>query len=289
MSRSSSSRASRAGLIVLVAVASASGCAAMSKLFGKKEPAEEPEPVAARPPDLNAPPQSEFSEEEWAEHTAAARAKLKEGARGLKELRLVGDYPKASPQEVSVKGGHCYDVGLAWIHGDHATLVDVVFKTNAEGQRTSETQSMASATLGPSDVMQFCADGDGPVEIAATLLGRDGAINYPPDRKDPVQWAAVLGERPEDPAEREARRKAERADSKAIKAQGRKNLYDHEKSKYGKKVADFCERCRVMAEMCLKERKDQGHEAAWQYCSLNWENCQAPMGKVNGSRVCSPP
>lgn len=52
-----------------------------------------------------APPQDPYTEAQWTEYTAAAEAKVKEGAARVETLRLAGTFPKSAPHELMVKGG----------------------------------------------------------------------------------------------------------------------------------------------------------------------------------------
>ena len=282
------------GVALVLAVAPGLGCAALGKLLGIKKEEEAPAeaPAAPQPPaDTRPPPQPEYTEEQWAEYTALAEAKVKEagGVTMLPPLRLVGKYPYAS-QKVAVKGGHCYDVGAAWMTPGHRTSFDVTFLKDAEGRRSNLNQGSTKARLEPpAGVMQFCADLDGRVELTAYLLTTDNTIYTSSTRQDNVQWAVAVAERAEDKQAAEARRVAEAERTKAREAQGRRNVYRYELEHYGRRIADACERCRKMFALCMEERKDKDQKKALEYCGLDWQNCAEPMGRDGGSRRCTTP
>lgn len=239
------------------------------------------------------PQQKANTEEQWVALEKVAEAKAREG--GATEvgpaIRLANTgFMVEHPFEV--KGGHCYDVGIAWGSG-WTTSGAVMFVKPPGGKSPNSNLGGKNIRLESSGgIVSFCIDNPGKANLNLSGLGNNGAIL----NKERLEYFVVIGTRVEAPEQAVARRKAEAEAAEEGRSKIETNLYDAENRQYGPAVASGCMRCRKQYRNCYKDQQkaakgEEVSQEAMERCFQSFETCAQAMGMDERGRIIcgSPP
>jgi len=146
---------------------------------------------------------------QWSTAEAAAASAAKgAGAERVDPAIRVNETGVFAAKHLSVEGGRCYKVGIAWAF-DAALNSSVSF-----GAGTNQSLAGFSHRIeAPSGVLAFCADGTGSVDLTFSSVPPPGH----PLGSDLLEYAVVVGSARESATARAARRKLEATQAKNAK------------------------------------------------------------------------
>lgn len=238
------------------------------------------------------PQQKANTDTQWATLEKAAEAKAREG--GATDVGAAIRLSKTGfnvEHSFAVKGGHCYDVGIAW-GSDWKTTGAVMFVAADGGKPPNENLGGKNLSLdAPGGVISFCIDNSGNANLSLSGVGMNGAVL----NNELLEYTAVIGERKEAPEQAVARRKAEAVAAEEGRARIETNLYDAELRQYGPAVAGGCMRCRKQYKNCYGDLKkaaggERPSKEAVDRCFLSFETCAQALGMDERGRIlCSSP
>lgn len=192
-------------LLSPIVVATACSPAAMMTLGGGTQVATVPgggAPAMA----ASGPSHPPTTDAQWSTaEAAAADAARRAGAERVDPAIRVNETGVFAAKHLSVEGGRCYKVGIAWAF-DAALNSSVSF---GAGTNLS-LQGFSHRIEAPGGILAFCADGSGAVDLTFSAVPPPGR----PLGSDLLEYAVVVGSVKENATARASRRKQEAAQAK---------------------------------------------------------------------------
>jgi hypothetical protein len=177
--------------------------------------------------------------EDWA--TVETRARDLATANGhLVEETPIDLQGFVAESSMSVEGGKCYTVALAW-PGPNAIQLGVGFQPGPSGRPVSEAFASRSRRVeAPGGSFEFCADNGGSVNLTVSSIAPTGAI----DVNASGRYALALAVRGESGGETAARQQGEAGQAAATQAWMDGNVRAAEE----RRARDQAQRCRQCDE-----------------------------------------
>ncbi|MFN7133669.1 MAG: hypothetical protein ACK4N5_16450 [Myxococcales bacterium] len=198
---------------------------------------------------MGAPTHAPATDAQWQQLGASARAIASSaGATTLGEPVRLKNQGYAVEHRFEVKGGHCYAGALAWDFPKESTA-SVHFQPRADGKPVNDGVGGAAGRFQPSTgLLKFCADRDGEALLTVSAIGANGAIAM----NELLEYAFVLGARPESAEEAAARRKVDAQAGEDAKARQDANVAAA-KERERRNLEERCSRCREDFRLCQVE------------------------------------
>lgn len=189
--------------------------------------------------------------EQWLELEQTATSLAQSGTEGiLYSGRLISTGYQVTC-ELRLEPNTCYRAGLAWSYPKTASL-SVSHQPGADGQTVNDHLGGARESLqGGQGVLEFCADRAGTSVVSVSALDTHGAMAM----NELLEYALVVGKRPESVEQTSARRAEEAAQAQELKTEIDSNVAAAEERKK-RRLAERCADCKDELAVCRVRRAD---------------------------------